>query len=529
MTPPYIGTWGRAAKLALVGLTSAALLFSSASRADAGVYKMYSCNVPGRETPVPSTAPWTATLDGLNTLSFDNCASGGAFGIGLNQAQRFMRPGTSAGLALTLPTTGPKASIGVVRYRTWVTGELAGSGAPAFVSDGGALSPPGGSMVWDSPTLANVTNAIYVQLYCSTGGGGAPCSFQSAWPLQVAGIETDLFEDVAPSGSFEGGTLLSGSAQSGIRTLRFNATDLESGIARVELLLGGTLVATRDLTDNRTVCAHVGLNACPPRLTDHLSVDTSLVPPGDYVVSLRISDAAGNQRRQIADHRVSIARASSAPAPPSAAPAPPFGTPRLLAAFATSRATHVTDYGRSVRIRGRLTDAAGAVMPRARIAVVEQANARLAKRKTSYVETSGDGRFDFVASGRRPSRVLDLRYFARQGDAAPVASRRLRLFVRAGSTFKVSLRGIRVRYSGRILSGAVPKRGVRVYVQGRAAGGAWRRFAVRATNSKGKFSGRYRLRVRRPGVQLQFRVEIPKQKGYPFARGLGKAHKRTVR
>lgn len=181
--------------------------------AKAGIYKLYSCNVPGRATPVPSTAPWRPVLDGLHTVYFDDCQSGGRFGIGLNI--KYMRPFSSASLALVRPDAGPKSAIGIVGYRTWVTAELSGSGAPAFIDDGAAFSPPGGTTPdnapWISPTFPPTNPDVYIKLHCTAGD----YSFDSAKPLQARGIEADLYEDVPPSGDIEGGTLLGGGTRNG--------------------------------------------------------------------------------------------------------------------------------------------------------------------------------------------------------------------------------------------------------------------------------------------------------------------------
>jgi hypothetical protein len=65
--------------------------------------------------------------------------------------------------------------------------------------------------------------------------------------VQARGIEADLYEDVPPSGEIEGGTLLGLGTRNGRSTLSFSATDQESGVARVEALLGDTVVAGEDL------------------------------------------------------------------------------------------------------------------------------------------------------------------------------------------------------------------------------------------------------------------------------------------
>lgn len=485
----------------------------AAPRAYAGTYKLYTCNAPSRPSAVPSTAPWTARLDGINTLFFDDCAAGGAFGIGLNV--RSMPAFAEASLVLERPTTGPRSAIGVVRYRTWITAELAGDGAPAFVDRGGACGPPGcvtpDHEPWVSVPHAQTNPSVSIRLRCTAGD----CAFNSTRPLQVRGVEVDLYEDVPPAGEIEGGTLLGDNASIGHRTLSVSAADHESGVGLVEALLGDTLVAKHDLGTNPLLCPHTELNACPARYATDLVVDTSKMPPGVYPVALRVTDAAGNRRVVTHARPVAIGRGAG------------FSTATQLdASFSRSRTTYTTNFGRAARIRGRLTNASGGPIARARITVTDVMRSPVRRAARASVITDADGRFTYAASGKRPSRAVELEYAL---GGAPVASRRLQLNVRAASTFKVSLRGIKVRYSGRILSRPVPTGGVKVFIQGRAVGGAWKRFALRWTTKRGRFSGNYRLRVRRPGVKLQFRVEIPKQRAYPYASRTGLAVTRVVR
>ncbi len=504
----------------------AALIIVAAScpqPARGGTYKMYSCNVPGHVAQMPSTAPWHANLDGLNTRFFDTCAVGGSFGIGVDPARRFMRRGSSASLALERPPTGPRSAIGIIRYRTWLTAELGGVGAPAFISDGGAFSPPGGTTPdeapWVSPPLHVANPAIYVQLYCSTGAVDA-CQFDSATPLSARGIEVDLYEQINPTGALAGGTLLTGAMQRGRRSVLFSASDAESGIARIEFLLGDAVVASENL-EATSACPQTDLNACPVRRAGELSVDTADLSPGEYTGTLRITDAAGNRR--VIKHEGSIRIAGTA-TPTDASDVPT--TSRLTAAFAaTSRSTHTTAFGRAARIIGRLTDAGGRPHAGKVVSIMER-SAIGPNGGVRSVTTGADGRFSYWAAAGNPSRRITMRYAA--PDSATV-TRTLRLRVRAAAKLRVSLRGILVRYSGRVVSAPIPRRGKRVFIQGRARGGAWQRFAVRRTNRRGEFAGRYRLRVRRPGVRLQFRVEVPREAGYPYSVYTGRAVTRTVR
>jgi hypothetical protein len=374
--------------------------------------------------------------------------------------------------------------------------------------------------MWTSPVFQQSNRAVYVQLYCSTGAA-SDCQFESAVPLRVEGVEADLYEEVVPTGTMDGGSLLDEGVHTGQATLDFTAIDQESGVARVDALLGDTVVATVDLTGNSRLCPHTDLNACVQRYTDHIPIDTTRVASGSYVVALRITDAAGNQRLVSGTRPVFV---TNEVASPNAA----TGV-RLKAFFAKSRSTYTTNFRRSVRVRGRLLAPSGRGIGGARLEILEQPDATAAKETLSYTTTRSDGTFSFVASGKKPSRAVVVRYFNEAGARAPSASRRLRLKVRAASTFALTLRGISVRYSGRLLTRPIPRGGKQIYIQGRAAGGVWQRFAVRWTDSTGRFSGRYRLRVRRPGVRLQFRVEIPKQKRYPYAPRVGRVVTRTVK
>ena len=44
--------------------------------AEAGTYKMYSCNVPGHNVPIPSAGPWRAMLDGFEHAAIQRVCRG---------------------------------------------------------------------------------------------------------------------------------------------------------------------------------------------------------------------------------------------------------------------------------------------------------------------------------------------------------------------------------------------------------------------------------------------------------------------
>lgn len=490
-------------------------------KAYAGTYKMYACHVPGHPTSVPTIGPWTWRLDNLNTASFDNCAVGGTFGIRLNSGQRFMRQVTSAWLSLRRPADGPFSRIGIVRYRTWLIAQLSGAGAPAFISDGGAFAPPGGTtsdaQPWVSPLFPQTNQEVRVQLFCS-GGAPGDCFFDSTTPLQARGIEVDLYEETPPSATIVGGGVFSGGLQNGKKTLTYSAADHESGVALVEALVGDAIVGRHNLEADSASCPHTGFNACQGTRSSDMSIDTAAAASGRHPITLRVTDAAGN-RTVVTGPMVDIGSQQA------------LGEVQLTARFQGSvRRTHTSKFGQTVIVWGRLVNRQKHGVPNAEIVVSENVALRGTRDpKARLVRTRRDGSFVYRVSPRASSRHIRFRYEGQVLGKHAIAVRTLKLKVRASARLRLSLRGILVSYSGRVVTTPLPRRGKLVHMQGRAKGSVWQTFAERRTTRRGRFSGTYRLRVHRPGVRLEFRVRVPREKQYPFVAGVGRVVARAVR
>ncbi len=289
-------------------------------------------------------------------------------------------------------------------------------------------------------------------------------------------------------------------------------------MARVEVALGDTVVAARDITGS---CAHADFAACPLADRSSLSVDTRAVADGSHPLTLRVIDAAGN--RHVEEVRTVDVRNNDDVPPPGRENALEHVLGALLSArFATSSRTSLTvPFGRHVSIRGRLTGAGRSGIGGAPIDVFERATGA-PEVALGSARTRADGTFSYTLEGRQPSRSVRLAYGA---TSAPL----LRVRVRAASTLKASLHGTIVRFSGRVLSQPLPKRGTPVILQGNAPGYTWTPFANLRTDRRGRFAGRYRLPVRRPGVKLQIRVRVPTQRGYPYLGYTGRPVVLTVR
>jgi hypothetical protein len=515
----------------ILGLVvSVAIICSQAHLAYAGTYVMRSCNVPGERTA--PAAPWT-WIDTINTFANDECASGGGFGFHAGVMQRM----TTAALVLQRPE-GPQRAINIQRVRLWMVARLSGGGSGLYVAAtaagntgsvyGEIFGPPGGSTLtspYVSPVLLADTASYVLVLSCS-GSTNDGCTPASPNPLEVRGAEVTLEEDVAPTGTVDGGSLLEGGVQSGTRNINYAMQDQESGVAEVSAVLGTTVVATQDFSPE---CAYANFAACPQSRNGVLEIDTRKVPDGSYPLSLRVKDAAGNREAVQASRPVQIVNGLLGPGVrPNGEGA--TGDAKLTATFVGRRsATARVSYSRPVVIQGRLTASSGKPIGKARLDVVETPVLPRARGITKSVLTRADGSYRYVIHRHSSSRAISVRYRPNLGDWSIAATARLRMNVAAAAIFRVALRGVRVSYGGRVLTRPIPRGGKLIYIEGRAVGGAWTRFAVRRTNRSGTFSGRYRLRVRRPGIRLQFRISIPNERGYPYVASVGRAVTRAVR
>jgi hypothetical protein len=202
---------------------------------------------------------------------------------------------------------------------------------------------------------------------------------------------------------------------------------------------------------------------------------------------------------------------------------------RLTVSWSRGRRVATIAFGKPATATGRLVDEHGRPIRRAIVDVAEVPSVRGAKAQVRpSVVTGADGAFRYTVRRGVSGRVLRFGYrYERSGQI--VAADQIRLRVKAAVRLVVRLRGAKVRYSGRVLAGRMPKAGKLVVVQGRVRGGRWQTFAVRRARGKGTFSGRYRLKVRRRGQRLQFRARVPGEAGFPFLAGVSRSVTRVVR
>jgi hypothetical protein len=526
------GVAGGRLSLALGVLLSATAL-AGAQPAVAGTYVMRNCSVPGYADA--TIGPWRAVAaPGMSMV--DGCSAGRGLRFTLPET-RIMGVPTTASLDLALSASDASHAIEIERVRAWTRTRISttsvsvldagvqvlgsDSGVPvAYLSDGSDRAGP--------PVVASFPEhipGVQIVLMCrspdrgvrvdATGGPG--CYADDPVPVEVGGLEVTLREDAPPQGSVTGGTLVSNLPVSAVRSLDYSATDGQSGLARIEALVDGTVVGVRDLAGR---CAYADLAACPTQDRDTMSIDTRAVPDGHHALALRVIDAAGN-RSDIPAQGIDVQNQALATpgglTPGSASQGPAIGLAAaaatdLTAAFASSsRSSLVVPLGRRVTIRGRLTTASRAGVSGAAVSVLERSAVAGAEEvPVGSAMTRSDGMFEYELAAGRPSRTVRLAY------GSLLAPQLLNLRVRAASTLTASLRGTTIRFSGRVLSRPLPDKGKLVQLQGKAPGFAWTKFAYLRTDRRGRFSGRYRLQAHRPGVRVQIRVLVPTARGYPY-------------
>jgi hypothetical protein len=202
---------------------------------------------------------------------------------------------------------------------------------------------------------------------------------------------------------------------------------------------------------------------------------------------------------------------------------------RLTVAFAGGSQQGRVAFGKAATVTGRLVDDEGRPIRNAIIDVAETPALRGARAASGRPAVTGaDGEFAYTATSTAGTRSLVFSYrYQREG--AVVSEGALALTVSAGVRLSVKLKGRVAAYSGKVLAGSMPRGGKLVIVQGRVKGGSWQTFASRRAGRTGAFKGRYRLKIRRPGKQLHFRVRVVSEAGWNFGPVTSKAVKRKVR
>jgi hypothetical protein len=349
---------------------------------------------------------------------------------------------------------------------------------------------------------------LFALLQC---GGPHACVASGSAVLALRGSRVTLHDAYAPVVSGVQGDLAGDGVLRGTAALAFTATDRGAGLYRAFAEVDGAAGPPVAIGDAR--CRDLGIprafavrRPCPLAAGATVALDTTKLTEGRHRIAVQVEDAAGNPVTVYGPATRTVDNVPE-PAPVRPVPRPVLRpVPRLnVTAWLPRRALAVTTaYGERVRVRGRVTDAAGRGVAGAVLDVAERvALPRRAWQPVTGVRALADGRFTaFTRVG--PSRRLKIT--AAGGARAPL------LTVRVRAPLSVRRSGSAVR--GRLRGGYVPRPGALVELQMRV-GRRWVTQVVVRTFSSGRFSAR----LPRGAV----RAVVPRQPGLPYAAGRARA------
>ena len=546
-----------------VAATTITLALLGAPCAMAGEYRVYSCMTPAG-MPAP-TDGWSASRGAsAHSQPLNHCANGGPLIAELNPSHA--QP-ANTGLVTWGWDAPPGATIAA--YRIWRSAQLRYNGEPGvtswvfsarnvntategYIIDNCAASYGCSGLGLPSPALSpnnllaeNLRAVDIARWYINAACGGTA----NEWCMpngvlmamaRVHAAEFTLRDPDGPTIGSTSGRLTTATTHAGTELISFTASDAVSGVYRALLEVDGRIVRASVVNDNDGRCADAGVDPntpyefmyrepCRKNVQYEMALDTRTLSDGTHNVRVLVEDASGNRAtvwsspdfvvRNAADGGSggpgagggSGAAGAGSGATPSVAPCVADGG--ITARFTRNDATRLTvKHGQAFGLRGRAPANAD----------IDIFHVRGSKATPlGSFRASGAGTFVERARARHGSGTIYL--------CGPGIATRLTLRVKAKVSLKVRISnwGL-VRYSGRVSTGRIPKGGKIVAVQGKA-GPSWQTFALRRTDSKGRFKGRYRLRVVRPGAKLRFRVRVPSEAGYPFVGVVSKSVTKRVR
>ncbi|HEV3229157.1 MAG TPA: hypothetical protein VGY97_06765, partial [Solirubrobacteraceae bacterium] len=275
-------------------------LIAAAGPARAGTYTIAQCNYGGSgQRPLLAFAPSSPPFDGYA----DTCQQSDWGGLDFVLAGGRMNPNESRGAVLS----SPNPAITIERVRDQNHSFPISYGSRAFLQFW-AFGPSGAQVlrtadIGDSSSgtsadlgMPSGTGGFGVYVYCSTSASTSCYWADPRHVVYLTGTQEILSEDVPPSAAINGGSLLSPGTRRGDQTLAYSASDGESGVARIKVTMGGTVVGDADFSTDPARCPYVAWAACASHISgDSLTVHTNRVDDGTYSVLLTAYDAAGNQ------------------------------------------------------------------------------------------------------------------------------------------------------------------------------------------------------------------------------------------
>lgn len=543
-----------------------ALLFA-APAARAGTYDVYSCyaGADGFHNPSANASAWTGRDDpGGRFHAFDQCGASDN-GFGVIALSGYQAPSGAFGeVSFTAP-----AGTQVVRLRLWRTAWSYGSGSGGTsqrnylytLADGknqlggddfdGTEDVPYGragttdtayhglipanllDVDWSNATPSRIAYQVGCRFDPGCPTGGPDGGFASG--VKIYGAIVTMRDPSDPDLAVAGSGLLAAGTHSGKELVHVTGASDNSGIKRLAVYADDATspVGVLDFERNGDKCAWWQPLPCQNVTDVDVQVDTRRVADGNHRFVVRAYDAAENVRAFISEP-VTVKNGTDAKPDSFGTPVPARGPANgttasdraiLTATFARNhRAALRVAFRRRPVVAGRLVDEAGAPIAGAQVTVAARPGASNgADAPLGAATTGADGRFRLALPARGPSRRLAISYVSHIGDAAPAATRELRLSVGAGVRLAPHPRHVRngqaVTFAGSLLGRPVPAAGKLIDMQVKI-GRRWHTFATaRATGRHGRFHYRYRFTRTYGRVTYRFRALARTDGAYPWATG----------
>jgi hypothetical protein len=526
----------------------------SAAAANAGDYHVYSCRTPSGES-APTDGWGGSTTGAYDNYTIESCGTGGALTAALGDLTTHLSNLDIATWTLSVP-----AGETLVGATLWRAGDADGGAITNGSYEFWLAAPDNESQdVFDScvyqygcllgtgePTqplsganrlaipAANLGPHLYVNAGCgglSTGKCESAKGDANGYAAVVYLYAADLVLEQAagPTASDVGGELASAGTVSGMSDVTFDATDPGAGVWETTFSVDGKVVQSTVPDEAGGRCRNVGqtsdglpaflyLRPCPHTESVDVGFDTAAVGNGPHHLVVSVVDPAGNSAPVI-DREIDVDN------PTPASPPRPNGTNASTRATLTARWASTTKagltraWGERETITGNLTAPGGVPIEGAEIGLTATPAYTGAKPlRMASPRTGADGRFTVSLPRGESSRTLRLTYSAYLGQA-PVATRTLRLGVRAGVSLSIAPRvasvGRSIFFKGVLRGAPLPAGGKQLVLEARSPGGGWIEFDVIRTAAHGRYRASYRFKF--PGPErYQFRVLCKQEADFPF-------------
>lgn len=478
-------------------------LTASTGVARAGTYVISNCPSAGNG----NSGSWT--IFGSPQADKATCSAGAGDWIGPQSGS--MGPNTFAGVTISAPAG---SGITIPQARVWWSVPNSISGATSFAlarTNGGTIG--GGSTPLDSTStpddfvLPSTTTSLSLEDYCSSDDYSNGCTFGGGENplLEFHGAQLTLADSIPPTGAVTGGGLAGTGTVSGVQSLAFDATDMESGVRLVQLLVDGHILTSNDYLSQ---CPYQNFAACPTTIMDSIGWNTASAPNGPHDVALRIVNAA-QVAAVVDDHTLTVHN------PPHIPNGSPACEAARLSLSVNGKGSHtLIHYGHQVIVRGTLTCDDSAIIG---ATIVVHGGGLHTSAATNQI-----GAFSYrVPQG--PNRIITFSYRAFADDPKPAATAKAHLSVLPKIRLTISPRRTfndgTVTWRGRVQGAPYPAGGVTLLVEVKERA-HWQPFDEIAA-SKGFFIYRYTfLRTTQP-TSYHFRVALPANGagGYDYTPG----------